>query len=144
MNAVRPQSFVDALSYHYADQDYGAVADHYDTPGAMYLEDDVIVWSSKDKLVAVLRAHCAVNRSLGVHSAKPVVVAQSLPDRRHFTLWIDWLHLDEQRSHLFTLKVRYFCRYAQDGAPMIQLVEVPQEPRCYRETEFNAQIARCA
>lgn len=131
-----------SLSQSYAVGDFEAIADHYELPGALYLEDDVVVWPNRSALIRFLKAHCRCNHALGARSVRPRVVAQSLKREKHFSAWIDWEHLDEEGDALFVTQARYFFRTETGSAPVIQLVEVPNRPACYASTVTVAPFRR--
>lgn len=127
------QDFFDNIIDSYAVQDYDAVAAHYDIPGALYLEEDVIVWSTRRHLRYLLALHCRSNYALGVRGVKVTVRASEPTSKAHFSAWVTWHHLDQQGEELFTMRCRYFCRNRSGKTPVIQLVEVPRRPRSYNE-----------
>lgn len=131
MTRCSPAEMFETISREYDAQDFAAIAWHYDLPGALYLEDEVVVWSNQSSLIKFLKQHCACNYQLGARSARAKVVAQSLQTEQHFSVWVDWEHLDQNGAIMFHTQARYFCRTGKDGHPLIQLVEIPERPSCY-------------
>jgi hypothetical protein len=142
MTASRPEQFFDAMSRHYAAQDFDAIADQFELPGALYIEDDVVVWKDRAALVDFLRQLCRCNQGLGARSVRPRVVAESLKAGNSYSVWVEWQHLDLRGHIAFVTQYRYFCRFASDGTPVIQLVELPKRPTSYLQDGVAAPFAR--
>lgn len=131
---MKPQTVTelfDKMARSCAIGDFDAVAKHYELPGALYIEDDIVLWPNQAALVRFLKSHRECNYNLGARSVRSKIVAQSLKVERHFSVWVEWQHLDGAGDLLFVIAARYFCRHGSDGVPVIQLVEVPQRPACY-------------
>lgn len=131
MKRCSPAKMFDQISQDYAVRDFAAIASYYDLPGALYLEDEIVVWSDQSSLIRFLKQHCACNYQLGARSVQARVVAQSLQTEQHFSVWVDWAHLDQNGASVFHTQARYFCRARRDGSPAIQMVEIPERPECY-------------
>lgn len=131
MKHSKSAEFFDAMAQAYSDNEYGKIAQCYDEPGAIYMEDDILVWSDKADLIRFLKRHCASNYALGARGARPKVIAQSIRSKLHFSVWVVWQHLDQKGALMFETVVRYFCRETAAGELSIQLVEVPKRPRSF-------------
>lgn len=148
---MKPQTvtaFFDEISRNYASGDFDAIAGHYELPGALYIEEDIVLWPNQSALVQFLKSHCRCNYDLGARSVRYRIVAQSLKVAQHFSVWVEWQHLDGDGDVVFVTPARYFCRNGSDGVPVIQLVEVPQRPACYESRgtlpPFRRTAARAA
>ena len=132
MTTLRPEKFFEEMSSNYAAMNLDAIASQFDLPGALYTEEDILVWKDRAALVDILRQHCRRNHSLGSRSARPRVIAESLrAGKKNCSFWVEWKHLDPRGEICFVTQIRYFCRRAEDGSPVIQLVELPRRPAPY-------------
>lgn len=131
MNSGKLQTIFEKMSQAYAVQDFDAVVQHYELPGALYMGRDIVVWQDKPSLRRFLKQHCACNYALGCRSVDARVIAQSIAHNTHFSAWVLWSHLSESGVCLFKTQVRYFLRRTDEGTILIQLAEVAERPLAY-------------
>ncbi|WP_375229987.1 hypothetical protein [Roseobacter sp. S98] len=142
MRHSRPEDFFNSMAAAYADGDFARVAEGFDTPGAVYVEDDIIVYNDTDSLIETLRSHCEANFLLGTRRVSPKIVAQSLHGRQHFSVWVSWAHEDANGRPLFHVPMRYFFRRTPGGALSVQLVELPDRPEAYESDKVRPPFRR--
>lgn len=133
----RVQLFFDSMvrAYHVSDYDY--VTRCFETPGAIYISDAVIVLSSRQKVNWFLKDQCRRNYELGVRSVSCRVHQKVTLPRRHFWAEVTWNHHDCKGRVIYAFNARYFCRDRGNYTPVVQLVEVPDVPDCYTAYEVN-------
>lgn len=131
MGYIRPQGMFDAMSQAYAARDFDGVAQFYAFPGAFYIGDDIVVWQGAEALLTFLKLHCACNYDLGVRSVAPRVVAESMAQGRHLSVWVSWVHRDHAGRSLFETQVRYFLGRSETGDLHIQIAELSERPQVY-------------
>ena len=134
--------FFDTISQDYTRQNFHQIAARYELPGALYIEDDIVVWQDHHALVGFLKEHCRCNFALGARSVRAKVIAQSINTTNNFSIWVEWQHLDHAGAQVFATQFRYFCRRAEDGSPVIQLVEVPERPAHYLQEGVPSPFGR--
>ena len=117
--------------------DIEAVADCYDLPCAVYVEDDVVVFSNREELKDAMRVQCGKSYARGARKVVNRVVAESISKSHQFSAWVEWDHLDNEGHSLFTTNARYFCVAGEDGGLIIRLVELTQSPVNYSTEDFE-------
>lgn len=121
----------DRLSRSCHVSDFATAAACHDTPGAIYVEEDVIVWSGAEELEQILMLHRRTNRELGVVRVEARIVSEVRHSERHFSAWVEWRHFGAGGQELFVIPARHFCRIDPEGEPYIQLVEIGRLPKPY-------------
>ncbi|WP_187431550.1 hypothetical protein ROLI_034230 [Roseobacter fucihabitans] len=141
MTIVTIESFFTAMAQCFQDGDHRSVARTRVYPGAIYLEDEVIVLESAAAFVAFMENHCARNYQMGVRRVQNRVVAQSLSRTNNYSVWVVWQHFDAGGELLSATNARYICRDSIMGVPEVQLVEYIDMPACYKEADLDVMGA---
>ncbi|WP_298844836.1 hypothetical protein [uncultured Roseobacter sp.] len=142
MHHARPEDFFSSMAAAYAEGDFETIAGGFDAPGAVYLEDDIIVWNDTASLIETLKGHCEANYQLGTRRVSPEIIAKSMYGRQHFSVWVSWAHEDSAGKLLFRASMRYFFRRRRSGALSVQLVELPDRPRAYENEGIRPPFRR--
>ncbi|KMK65363.1 hypothetical protein [Puniceibacterium sp. IMCC21224] len=145
MNTMRIERFFKELNSAYMCADYESIADCHSLPCAVYVGDDVLVFSNRPQLLASLREQCAGNRELGCVAVSNTVINQGDLKGQSYSAWVHWSHWDKHGALLFMTKARYFCTDADNGVPQIKMVQFTEVPRSYRTSGPQDQDRlRCA
>ena len=125
------EAYFQALAEAYCNADFERVAEFHAVPSAIYVDNDVLVFSQRYQLLEAIKENCAANYKLGCRSVKNRVLAQSFSCKNNYWVWVNWQNLDGEGNTLFETHARYFCSDEQDRPPLIRLVEFTETPQAY-------------
>ncbi|MFM2388608.1 MAG: hypothetical protein RLZZ437_163 [Pseudomonadota bacterium] len=90
--------------------DYAGLANYYDFPFMMEMEDTAVLFNRPDEAMAAWANFRSVMRQLGIHSSDIRVVAVELPRMARQRVWIEFMHFDIHGQKLRSADLTLYFR----------------------------------
>ena len=118
------QRFLEGFAAAFMQGCLAQLTDNFAYPIPIFERDEVIVFGSAETLREGLQIYLDAVRQHRIAALRPRVIAEGLPIKGYFNLWVEWDHLAEDGACVRTSQVRYVAYRAPNALfPRIEMVD---------------------